>query len=452
MKTKLSRLIKFAASIAAITAVTAAVLSAPLTVAADPDPTPNVVGDINSADKGKAAGGNTVCIPKGIILRYMAEDEIWFYPPDMTYNFTIAPIAPPTGTHNSGVAIVAGPADSASITGQPTFSCAEKVKTTTGHEITKYVEVTIDPTKFTKPGIYRYVITDATTTAALYTAGIVRKGDTDSSSYIATRYLDVYVNSKADGTGFEVSNYILHKDNANAYSAGNKSVGFTDTDDNGYDSYRNYASMLKKVVRGSMGDKTHEFPFAIEINNGGEPYHYVKYTIPEGAGRGTRQNYTDVTWTFVEGTTPELTSIKLKHNEALVIRGLTPHASINYTETNDTTETYNVSAEYIKAGTGQGETDQTFRAATDVLPNGTLSLADTATKVSNYETVNSTTNVTKTATPQDIRYCQFINKIDAISPTGIIMRFAPFVILAGFALVLLALSRKTKDNKKTRNI
>ncbi|MBO5560212.1 MAG: hypothetical protein J6A07_01015, partial [Firmicutes bacterium] len=161
---------------------------------------------------------------------------------------------------------------------------------------------------------------------------------------------------------------------------------------------------------------------------------------------------TDVTWTFVEGTTPELTSVTLKHNEAVVIRGLTPHASINYTETNDTTETYNVTAEYIKAGTGQGESDHTFRTATDVIPTGTLSLADTAEKVSNYETVNSTSNVKNTATPQDIRYCQFINKIEAISPTGIIMRFAPFVILAGFALVLLALSRKTKDNKKTRNI
>ena len=450
MKTKLSRLIKFAASIAAITAVTAAVLSAPLTAAADP--TPNVVGDINSADKGKAAGGNTVCIPKSVVLRYISEDQLWFYPPDITYDFSIAPIAPPTGTHNSGVAIVAGPAGSASITGQPTFSSAEKVLTTTGQEVTKYVEVTIDPTKFTKPGIYRYVITDNTTTETLYNVGIVRKGEDDSSSYLATRYLDVYVNSKADGSGFEVSSYILHSDNANVYSTANKSVGYTDDDNNGYDSYRNYASMLKKVVRGSMGDKSHEFPFAIQINNGGKPYHYAKYTIPEGAGRGTRQNYTDVTWTFVEGTTPELTRITLKHNEALVIRGLTPHASINYTETNDTTETYNVTAEYIKAGTGQGESDHTFRAATDVIPTGTLSLADTAEKVSDYETVNSTTNVTHTATPQDIRYCQFINKIDAISPTGIIMRFAPFVILAGFALVLLALSRKTKDNKKTRNI
>jgi hypothetical protein len=205
-----------------------------------------------------------------------------------------------------------------------------------------------------------------------------------------------------------------------------------------------------------MGDRTHDFPFTVTIDNDGRPYHYIKYTV-EGAGRGTRRmDATDSHWVFVgENSVPELTSITLKHNEALVVRGLYAHANFYYTETNDTAETYKVAVDYIKDGTGGGETDENYVAETVVAPTGTLSYGSASAPilVSDYETYNSTTSVSYSAVPQKGRIVQFTNKINAISPTGIILRFIPFVVLAGFAGLLLVLAGKTKRKEtKVRKI
>ncbi len=441
----------FAKKAVAVLTVLALIVLMPLAVFADPD---NILGSENE-NIGKAGAGNVVNIPKGISFRYDASGQVYFYPPDITYHYTIAPAAPPTGTANGGVAVMPGPADSASITGQPTFTSAERQLHNTGDEVIKYITVTIDPTKFTKPGIYRYIITDETPISDLYNAGIVRKGDTPSLSYVPTRYLDVYVNSASDDSTLEVGSYVLTTTNETTYDTAGKSIGYLDADNNGFDSYRNYATMLKKVVSGSMGDRTHDFPFTVTIDNDGKPYHYIKYTI-EGAGRGTRVNATDSHWVFVgENSVPELTSITLKHNEALVVRGLYAHANFYYTETNDTAETYKVAVDYIKDGTGGGETDENYVAETVVAPTGTLSYGSASAPilVSDYETYNSTTSVSYSAVPQKGRIVQFTNKINAISPTGIILRFIPFVVLAGFAGLLLVLAGKTKRKEtKVRKI
>ncbi len=145
-------------------------------------------------------------------------------------------------------------------------------------------------------------------------------------------------------------------------------------------------------------------------------------------------------------------SVNLKHNEALVIRGLYPKATITYTETNNTTGTYKVQADYLKDNTpDQTEDDISFFAERSVTSLSTTAM-DTFS-VSNYATQNSATNVSNTVTSNPMRFCQFTNRLDAVSPTGIILRFIPFIILAGFAGALFMLAGKTRDKSKgTRKI
>jgi hypothetical protein len=351
------------------------------------------------------------------------------------------------------IAVAAGPADSASIAG-PTFTSSEIVRDSTGHEEIKYITVTMNPSKFDKPGVYRYLITETTSTAELYTAGIVRTGHS-TDPYLTTRYLDVYVAANSAGTGFEVTGYVLHSTNDAAYTDEGKSIGYISADHHGSDSYRNNATMLKKVVKGTMGDKTHAFLFDVSVNNLGKPFRYAVYSIPEGQARGSRHAADDntVTWHYVDVDHAFPATISLKHNEALVIRGLCPQATINYTENNNTSETYKVRADYLKDNTDLNEQDRVFQTERDVAAGGTLALSDTPKNVSDYATVNSDSDVTTVPTRSDYRYVQYTNKIEAISPTGIILRFAPFVVLAGFAWLLLILAGKTKKKEnKVRKI
>ena len=164
MKTKLLSFIKKAVFAAAALAVA---LQIPFTAFADPD---NVL-----SDTGSGGAGSVLYIPKGITLLYDAGVTIDFYLPDLDCTYTIVPATPPDGTMCGAIAVAAGPDDSASIAG-PTFTSSEIVRGSTGMETTKYITVTMDPSKFDKPGVYRYLITETTSTAALYTAGIVRTG------------------------------------------------------------------------------------------------------------------------------------------------------------------------------------------------------------------------------------------------------------------------------------
>ncbi len=438
--------LKFAKRFIAFTVAAIMVLAMSVTAFADP---PDNVLD----STGAGGAGNVLYIPKGITLLYDAGVKINFYLPDLSCSFTIVPATPPAGTMCGAIAVVKGPDGSASISG-PTFSSSEMVNGSSGIETKKYITVTIDPTKFDKPGIYRYVITDATSTAALYAAGIVRTGHS-GADYLPTRYLDVYVAAKSDATGYEVTGYVLHSTNDVTYTAEGKSIGFVYDDHHGNDTYRNLATMLKKVVKGTMGDRTHAFPFTVTVNNLNKPFHYSVYTIPDGQDRGDRRpdNDTSITWNYVDDIHTFPATISLKHNEALVIRGLCPQATVNYTETNNTSETYKVRADYLKDNTDLNEQDSVFQTERDVAAGGTLALSETPLNISNYATVNSDSDVTTVPTRSDYRYVQYTNKINAVSPTGIILRFAPFVVLAGFAGLLLVLAGKTKKKEtKVRKI
>lgn len=434
----------------AVVAMTAAVLMPAALTSATP---------INHSGYGQNVTDNKLEIPKEIMLRNgLVSENVGekgnFVTPEITFTYDITPAEVQAGTivtdASSNKSMHVKPGVAAAVTlgngGQVAFTHSGQ-QVANSETISGTIVVNIEPSAFPTPGVYRYFLDDTTPISDLYATGIIRSRNTstvdaqgqtvDSTSdervYVEDRYLDIFI-SENNGEK-SVSGYVLMKNNPTSNTAGIilKSEGFTTTDASGYDSYRNYFGRVSKVVAGGMGDKTHPFPFTINIDNAGAPFYCGK-------------DPTSLTYTV---TTPYSNTIYLKHGETFYIQGLNPHAKITYTENNDTNETY-----LVKARVDDGSSNGTLLAGGDnheVAPGGTLAVAQFP--VSNYDENNDATHVSTTATINPNTRVIFTNTIRAISPTGIILRFVPFVILLVFAASILAFSYKTKSkNKSVRSI
>lgn len=410
---------------------------------------------------GIVVSDNKLEIPKQINLRNGIVENTPgtkgnFVKPEITFTYQIVPATIATGTivtdstdSTKTMHVYPGIAAAVSLEndGKVEFT-HEAAQVASVEAISSSLIVDIDPSQFTTPGVYRYLIDDTTSIADLYDAGIVRTKNTstvdangqtvDSSDenrvYVEDRYLDIFI--KEENGTMSIAGYVLMKNNPTNNTAGNilKSEGFTVSDQSGYDSYRNYFGRVSKNVAGGMGDKNHEFPFVVEVDNNGAPFWCGK--DPDNLVYTAQASYNK--------------NIKLKHGEIFYLQGLSPHAKVSYSETNDTTETYIVKAQ-VDNGSGNG-TVLAGGDNTQVAPNGTLAVPQF--DISNYEDVNDNTNqVGTTAVINTDTRVIFTNTIRAISPTGVILRFAPFVMLFAFAIGILAFSQTTKKkNKNVRNI
>lgn len=368
-------------------------------------------------DDGTISTNSTeLIIPKGITMK---NDETGtYYSPNITYTYTIAPETPAAGAKVSGVDVVAGPTGGATLASSSVAftSAAVDNVTSTGKEITQNLTVNIDLTKFSQVGIYRYKLSDTTATSALFTAGITRK-----DNYNKDRYLDVYI--KNGTSGVAVAGYALSQENS--ATAGDKDGGFTKeyetTTDAGTgtvtentDVYRTYNVKLEKQVTGDMGDKTHGFPFAVTVNNNSLTYY----------SNGSAATGTSISTTLADGETLEL-------------KGLNPHATVGYIETNDTGSTYKV--------TINGKTSTLVNEA-DVNSGSTATLAVGA--VSAYDTDNSNASVAVDSAATDYSQVKFINNLASISPTGVVLRYSPFILLLACAGALIIFASRTRARRK----
>ena len=286
--------------------------------------------------------------------------------PNVTVSYSIV------GEAADGSGRIAGPTG-ASI-GNATFSATDS-----GTSVSKDVTVTFPEDFFKSVGIYRYKITQMIPA----NTGVVA-----ASSSPTTRYLDVFVQNKADGTGLEVAYFVL------AFTANNtaSSTSYTEKSDGFQNTYNSHTLTVKKEVTGNQGNRNQDFYFPITITNSEGTTKKYNYTKTGGTG------------TFTSGTSQ---TISLKHGETIEITGLTAQDTYNVSETaaDGYTTTY-------KIGTGS-ETSYT-KALTDTIT------AD--------------------------RTITFINTKIANTPTGVILTFMPYIlmILAGFVVASLFLRRKRR--------
>lgn len=390
-----------------------ALLFAATALAADPTVENNTVKFNHSVDLINANGGT-------------------YYGPDVTFTYSIAPaeVSDITITDSDGnvANVKPGPADSVSFSSTETVTTGSIVYGSTanpadgtqpyssdGTAFTKEITLYFDMTAFENPGIYRYKLTDTTDIADLYAAGIVRPADYDNELY-----LDVYVENSDNGLTVSAARLVPANDSITTETQ--KTGGFDG------DEYYTFDFELSKKVVGSMGDKTHPFEFTITVDNNGLTYFRDKIdTDGDNVTAPVATSETSIT-------------VSLKDGESFKLYGLCDKAKVNVKEKNDTSDTYTVTV------TSPDKADAWVTQ--DVAPSGELAMANESQPISTYDDKNSAANVSTTPEANPVEKVEFENKLDSVSPTGLALRYGPFVLLLAGAVCFFIVGRKRKETKE----
>lgn len=328
--------------------------------------------------------GNTFTFNKYLVMP--AEANV----PVGTFNFQITPGNPIDATGDSP-AIYAGPAG-ASIT-NATFTTGDATTTGTPTEsddrtqkyATKEVTVTLTAANFTKPGIYRYTITESGSVS----------GVTDDVN--ATRTLDVYVEYKeGSNTDLKFKYYVLHVGTGNPNTAA-KLNDYTNT-------YATNDLTLTKTVTGNQGDRDALFDFTVTLKVASGAAYTV--TLPQN---GESSNLAKLEDTDKDGTITA--TYKLKNGQSITINDMAPTDKFAIEESeNAAKQGYQISYQLDSNPAVQSRT------------LGETEMATTAHTVT------------------------FTNNRQGSVPTGVLLEIAPYialavVVIAGF-VVLFATRRR----------
>jgi len=190
------------------------------------------------------------------------------------------------------------------------------------------------------------------------------------------------------------------------------------------DLYTSYNVAVKKFISGDLADPLHKFPFVITINN--------------VTGEDTTQTLLQYCYvdkgaevkTVASTTTSQ--STELADKEVYIVRGLNPWATVNYQETNNTTFTYSVKAIDSKStvyNRGNAEGNQIKK------------IYDSDKVVRTYDPTN------KVFKDEGMSLTKVFNTQVLISPTGVVLRFAPYILMLGAAVFFVALSRRRREQE-----
>ncbi|MCR5776205.1 MAG: hypothetical protein K6G84_02160 [Lachnospiraceae bacterium] len=395
----------------------------------------------------------TVTLKKGIVMYNTGGNEIYY--PQITYNYTITPEDVTDGTPT--VADEENPQHIGSVkdgiaagvtlqNSSVTFANTEhNVAAAAGTEYQKDIVLSVDLTKFSgKAGIYRYRITETDNTAAMTAAGITRP-----TGYNPVRYLDVYIgNQVAPATGIEVKGYVCFIATSNADEkidgktpANNeilaKTAGFVESKDTNAsrtgttsvtgnaDKYYTFNVSVTKNVTGNMGDKVNAFPFALNTSGvAGQPFSVTT----TGADLSLAND--GVVASSKKALIGTEFTVGLAHEKNVALIGLPANTNITKVqETNNTHDIYTASIAFD--GTEKLAPTATAYNATANIP--------AAQAVSGYENVNTQT-VAATGSAYTVT-----NDLAQVSPTGLMFRYAPYILLIGAALFLLAAMGRRKE-------
>lgn len=283
------------------------------------------------------------------------------------------------------------------------------------------IKVTFDKTKFSKAGIYRYVIKQTALGEEQTDLGITADADD-------TRYLDVYV--VQDEEGIRIANAIMTKDAAPTFThtagSDNDSLTYESKDDGYKNTIETYSLTLTKVIEGSMADPNQAFPFEVELSytEGADDHTtvnglkvYVGTDADNDKGESSNGTTTGLTGNYTVGST--ITGIQLKGGESIVISGLTKEVAAQITEKIDASLGYYISSEVNNFA------DESTTTVSDVQ-------TDTGTKGTMKDSNASVT---------------YTNTKDAVSPTGVVMQSAPYVLMIGFAAFLILAARRRRNDE-----
>ncbi len=303
----------------------------------------------------------------------------------------------------------------------------------TGAIAWKPITVTVTPNYFSHAGIYRYRITETDNSADRTAAGVSRPED-----YEKTRYLDIYVRKDVVNGGYVVYGYVLFTSETGAVDitsddSVSKNNGYVAPDPNNttkasnVDYYNTYNLTATKKVKGTLADKNEDFPFEIAFSNST----ITSKPVVTASGQLTGDQTFAANGTLTLGAKDATSSLKLKNEEYVTITGIPADITSTVTEDNSSYDVYkpNITAPPVIGGTA------TYTSAN-------VNSGETA--VITY--VTGTNTSTKNALIAGDLSLTVTNEIEIVSPTGYVTRFAPYVLLVGFALVLLVVMRRRRND------
>ena len=322
------------------------------------------------------------------------------------------------------------PAINAGITGGATMATPETDAWNAPNADTELdtVELSFDKTKFTEPGIYRYILTEAAMTTE-QTDIDIKDGDKAGNHTENTLYLDVYVSNVSNAISVVAAVLSTStaapkmSDEPGTIEGTLETATYTTKIDGFYNHFETYQVVLKKKVTGSMGDKSKFFPFDLNLGYAeGDDANTtiegvkVNVAVDAGATKGTG----DYAIGGANGST--YSDITIKDAGTVTIKGLPKKTIMKMKETITEGEGYNISS----VVTGMAD-------STNLSP---------AVKVEGDFVTEGTVNGTDGAN------IEYTNNRTSISPTNVVMRFAPYLFILGGAIMLLFASRRRRSEQE----
>ena len=315
----------------------------------------------------------------------------------------------------------------------------------------KYLNIDFSEVVFGAAGVYRYVITE---TPPTYAASGVTETTNTTNAHV--RYLDVYVRPATSGftngtvaADWDIYGYVcmleseaITPDGDTTTTGAVKTNGFVAGTNDGTaylaDSYYTYnVTISKTVTNDAYAAATHLFPFTVIFTN-------TTVTQPVDiigpATSASLTGWTDPTSAALSaGTTKGI--VNIKNGASVKYVGIPNGTSVEVYETNDVTGvTYQVTT--VTDGVTPGTVDA---AVTDGTAPAT---AEAQTSRAVYQSTKTTITTTANADDDTAHTIAIDNNLQVISPTGVTLRIAPYALMFGFGIAILAISRRRREEEE----
>ena len=325
---------------------------------------------------------------------------------------------------------------------------------------TKTVSFSFDTTQFTKPGVYRFVITESVPDGANKTdvEDIGGRGDDGTEKdvpYQRERFLDVYVRSKDTGgtITYEIYGYVMHSGDTdkdhnatgnkwaqhkNSGFDGGKQKGNGKLTPQGYTKYTPRKVKIKKKISGLVPTDT-LFPFTIQLLHGGTTT----------AANDNKDMEIKVKYPGFTPTAPNAYQImsvddfnaavrNLKHDDEVEIIGLPKSTTVVVKEQN-------------KNFVGAVKSDLTGYKSIDLIDANKDTSITAATKVlkpdaTSTDPLSFSDEVSKQLTNNDLGLL-YHNHVDEITPTGVVLTVVPYamMIFVSISMAFMFLTKRKEE-------
>lgn len=315
-----------------------------------------------------------------------------------------------------------GVTENMTITGSIAWNADEILETASnGKKNTKDIVIGFAAVDFEQAGIFRYEITETP-------GDLAASGVTDGGSH--KRILDLYVKDSDDENAAGAARWVVYgavlfapeTDDSGAVVSMKKTTGFVADEAAAADCYYTLNLTVSQTLVGDRAKNMNKFPFTVSFENSALTSDVL-----------LRQE--------TSGTVTAPAPVKGKLDETVLTPALTSGASVTYIG--------------IPAGTSvsiyeENNVTGTTYKETYVIDGGEPSEGKMISwldnnKQSEIATVSSTANEAQSA-----RTAAFTNTLEAISPTGVMLRVAPFaaIVLAGSAMLIVLIARSRRNEEE----